>query len=56
MSRAGVEPATIGLKVASGGSRSRVRVGAAGKCPDLGKVYKVYRGRDPAFVHFCADW
>ena len=47
MSRAGVEPATIGLKVESGGDRPRTPVGAAGKCPDLGKVDKVDGGRTP---------
>jgi hypothetical protein len=54
MSRVGLEPTTIGLKVEPGGSRRRRAGGADGKCPDLGKVDKVDRGRTRAFVHSCA--
>ncbi len=54
MSRAGLEPATIGLKVGTGEGRTRVSRATEGICPDPGKVDKVYRGSDRAFVHFRA--
>jgi hypothetical protein len=55
MSRVGLEPTTIGLKVATGGRRRRLGEATGEKSPDLGNLDKVDRGRTRAFVHFCAD-
>jgi hypothetical protein len=54
MSRDGLEPSTIGLKVESGGSQAGGGPHAGGDSPDLGKVHKVDKGQDPPLVHFRA--